>query len=418
MRHLVKLSVALLLFAGTLAAEDKPLLVYILAGQSNMDGHAKVSTFDYMREDPVTAPILEDMLGPDGKPKVCDDVWISLYTGNRELGEVHGKLTAGYGARLKFNESEDKIGPEFTFGIYMQKHVRQPILIIKTSWGGKSLNTDFRPPSAGIYELPEVTRKRWEESPDGGHGIPPEGERAEWWKQKHTATGVYYRMMIGHVKSVLRDIERVCPAYDPKAGYKLAGFVWFQAWNDLFDGRTYPEPGKPGGFDLYAEVLGHFIRDVRKDLGAPKMPFVIGVCGVGGEEEDSGRFRRQIEFRKAMAKPASLPEFKGNVFAVQTAPFWDKKLGAIELKLGQVKQMKYLLRNKNANSANADGTMTPAQQKEYMKEYEAELISPAEKALWERGASNGGYHYMGSAKIVAQIGKAFADALAGKNSPE
>jgi hypothetical protein len=31
--------------------------------------------------------------------------------------------------------------------------------------------------------------------------------------------------------------------------------------------------------------------------------------------------------------------------------------------------------------------------------------------MWDKGASNGGYHDFGSAKIFAQMGKAFADAL-------
>ena len=34
------------------AAEKKPLKVFILAGQSNMEGHAKVETFDYIGDDP------------------------------------------------------------------------------------------------------------------------------------------------------------------------------------------------------------------------------------------------------------------------------------------------------------------------------------------------------------------------------
>ena len=37
----------------------------------------------------------------------------------------------------------------------MQEAQPGPILIIKTAWGGKSLHTDFRPPSAGPYELNE-----------------------------------------------------------------------------------------------------------------------------------------------------------------------------------------------------------------------------------------------------------------------
>jgi len=41
---------------GSLQA--KPLEVYILAGQSNMEGHARISTFDYLVRDPETVPIL------------------------------------------------------------------------------------------------------------------------------------------------------------------------------------------------------------------------------------------------------------------------------------------------------------------------------------------------------------------------
>jgi alpha-galactosidase len=54
--------------------------------------------------------------------------------------------------------------------------------------------------------------------------------------------------------------------------------------------------------------------------------------------------------------------------------------------------------------------MAEAQQKEYLKKYEAELISPAEAAKWARGASNAGYHYLGCAKTFALMGQAFADA--------
>ena len=38
-----------------------------------------------------------------------------------------------------------------------------------------------------------------------------------------------------------------------------------------------------------------------------------------------------------------------------------------------------------------------------------EIFSHRDKEILE-GASNGGYHYLGSAKIFAQMGKAFAEA--------
>jgi alpha-galactosidase len=145
---------------------------------------------------------------------------------------------------------------------------------------------------------------------------------------------------------------------------------------------------------------------VRKDFGVPKLPFVIGVMGVSGAKPGEDI----TAFREAMTAPALLPEFKGNVIAVPTAPFWSEELGAIADKRELVKAMAYTLKNKNKNGPNKDGAMTDQQQKEYLKKFETDLITPAEAALWKRGASNAGYHYLGCAKTFALMGKAFAEA--------
>ncbi|MFN6313513.1 MAG: sialate O-acetylesterase [Planctomyces sp.] len=329
----------------TASAQGKSLKVFILAGQSNMEGHAAVSTFDYIGKDPLTAPILKEMRNPDGTPRICDHVWMSYLTGPYDgsaNGEGLGKLTAGFGARGdQPTRDGGKIGPEFTFGICMDKAIEQPILIIKTAWGGRSLNTEFRPPSAGEYKLPEQTQKLWDRHPDGAHGIPRLADRKKWQDDKNAASGVFYRMMVEHVKKVLADPGRVCPEYDRQAGYELAGFVWLQGFNDLVDGQTYPG----GNYDEYSRLLAHLIRDVRRDLSAPQMPFVIGVLGVGGESENEA-------FRRAMAAPADLPEFKGNVIAVPTAPFWDHDIAAAEPKRGQYDKI-----IDTAHELKADGTI-------------------------------------------------------------
>ena len=335
------------LFAAT-GAEAKPLKVFILAGQSNMEGHAEVRTFDYIGKDPLTAPILKEMRSPDGTPRVCDKVWMSYLTGPYDgsaNGEGLGKLTAGFGARGdQPTKDGGKIGPEFTFGISMEKELKEPILIIKTAWGGRSLNTEFRPPSAGQYKLPKEIQELWDKHPQGAHGIPKAEDRKKWQDDKNAASGVFYRMMIEHVKKVLADPKRVCPEYDEKAGYEVAGFVWLQGFNDLVDGTTYPGPDQPGKYDEYSRLLAHFIRDVRKDLSAPKMPFVIGVLGVDGESKN-------VNFRKAMAAPADMPEFKGNVVAVETAPFWDDAIAAAQPKQGEYNNIVG-----TAHTLKADGT--------------------------------------------------------------
>ena len=60
----------------------------------------------------------------------------------------------------------------------------------------------------------------------------------------------------------------------------------------------------------------------EKDLQAPDMKFVIGVMGVGGPWKSTPVRIVPIHgsFREAMAAAASMPEFKGNVMAVRTAP--------------------------------------------------------------------------------------------------
>ncbi len=380
-------------------AQSKPLKVFILAGQSNMEGHAKIETFDYIGDDPATAPLLKQMRGDDGQPRVCDGVWISYFTGSGDnSGEGFGKLTAGYGSRREPDKDGGKIGPEFTFGLTIDAAFEEPVLIIKTAWGGKSLHTDFRSPSAGPFVFNESQLASFQKQ-----GKDIEAIKAE----KVKATGHYYRLMIDHVRHVLADVKRVCPAYEARHGFELAGFVWLQGWNDLVDSGVYPNRMKPGGYDAYSDAMAHFIRDVRKDLNAPKMPFVIGVLGVGGANANP----QTIEFRKAMAAPAKLPEFAGNVIAVETAPFWSEELGAIADKHDKVRQMSFYLNSKHKDHANADGKMTDEQKSAYLKEFEAKLISPSEAAIWKRGASNAGYHYLGCAKTFALMGKAFAEAI-------
>ncbi len=375
-------------------AADKPLKVFVLAGQSNMQGHASVSTFDSLADDPKTAPLLKEMRGPDGKPKVCERVWISSVgcLGDRysDLQEQKGKLTAGFGA-----SNDLKIGPEFTFGLTMEKLLGEPILIIKTSWGGRSLHTDFRPPSGGPYVWSASELNRFKQRGDDLGKIQAE---------KVAATGLFYRHMTEHVRKVLKDIKRVVPEYDEKQGYELAGFVWFQGFNDLVDGGAYPDQMKPGGYDQYGELLGHLIRDVRKDLSAPKMPFVIGVMGIDGLQK--GNKPPQLHFRQAQAAPAALPEFKGNVKVVETAPFWDDDLNALHERMDKL--------NAKLNAEFKKQPNPTREVKEAAREKALrEDFKPDELRRYKAGVSNGGYHYLGAAKILAPIGKAFAEALVG-----
>src|SRR5437763_1465185 len=90
--------------------------------------------------------------------------------------------------------------------------------------------------------------------------------------------GASYRAMLDEVHTTLVDLKSHFPDYAGQ-GYELAGFIWFQGWNDMINTDYTAE---------YTANLAHFIRDVRKDFKSPKLPFVIGQMGVDGEKPGAG----------------------------------------------------------------------------------------------------------------------------------
>ena len=401
---------------GNAQAQENPLKVFVLVGQSNMQGHAHVRTLPHVGMDPRTKPLLDAIQNHDSEPRTIENVWIS-YLSSR--GVKTGQLMTGYGA------DDNKIGPELTFGIYMQKRLKQPILIIKTAWGGKSINTDFRPPSAGPYEFHDSVLDRLRKQ---GKDID------DIQTAKRKATGVYYRKTIDHVKKVLSDIKSVYPEYDADKGHELAGVVWFQGWNDMVDGGTYPRRGDAGGYDQYSKVLGHLIRDFRKDLSAPDLPFVIGVMGVGGPtptySPKQQRYKKiHQNFRDAMAAPAHEEAFTGNVVAVLTENYWDLELDAIlardaeiRSKLKQIKKEEKLEEfaqqmKENDTLSGEDLQAFEKLEKEgkleqaILQRMQAKEFTLQELQIQQLGKSNAAFHYLGCAKIMVQIGKAFAEAM-------
>jgi hypothetical protein len=159
-------------------------------------------------------------------------------------------------------------------------------------------------------------------------------------KTKIAASGVFYRMMVEHVKKVLADPARVCPAYDPDAGYELAGLYGFRV-------STISSMARPIRMAIMTNTRDCWHTSFvtcAPTLTPRRCHFVIGVLGVDGE--------KNVNFRKAMAAPAAMPEFIGNVVAVDTAPFWDRDIEAAEPKQGEYNEIVG-----TAHTLKADGTL-------------------------------------------------------------
>ncbi len=247
-----------------------PVRVFILAGQSNMEGHGQIQadprrnggqgSLEFLARDPRTRHTFRHTLDAQGRWVVRNDVWI-WYLGRQ------GGLTVGYGAR------KNRIGPEFQFGHVVGDGLKNPVVIIKTAWGGKSLYRDFRPPSAG-------------------------GE-----------VGPYYTLMIDHVRKVLADLKTVWPDYDGRA-YEIAGFGWHQGWNDGL---------KREWVDAYEQNLVHLIHDLRRSLKVKDLPVVIAASGFGGRKQ---KVDRRLGIIQAQFAVARRPELRGRVVTVETRDFF------------------------------------------------------------------------------------------------
>ncbi len=270
------------------------LKVFILAGQSNMEGHGKVEMGrnpDWKKDvkgvpreikggvgclrtlatDSETSSEYGKFLGPDGKWIERDDVFIYTTTS----GKKSGKLSVGFGKGNWF-------GPELGFGWQVGDYLKEPVLIIKTAWGGKDLAVDFRPPSSGSTELGKGKRE----------------------------PGSYYRQMMAIVKESLAKYETDFPELK---GLKpeFAGFGWHQGWNDGCNKDATAE---------YEKNMVNFINDVRKELGVKDLPFVIANTGQNGPGT-KGTFADLCEAQMNVGDPAKHPQFKGTVASVDTRPF-------------------------------------------------------------------------------------------------
>lgn len=293
-------------FAPQVQAAEKMVKVFILAGQSNMEGHGQVRSLDHLGEHPKHGDLLKKLKNADGSWVIRNDVTIYWKAKDRKMGP----LTVGWGA------SENEIGPELMFGTIMGDKYNEAVLLIKTAWGGKDVYCDFRSPSAGkLTGDEEVILKR------------------EHSENRNREIGLYYRKMVSEIKDCLVNIQNIVPGYNGQ-NYEIVGMAWFQGWNDFCEWHLQLD-GKRVGMgliDRYPHNLAAMFRDLRKDLDVPDMPIVIGELGVGGHEmskraenPDDREAVAMMKFRRAQKAVADDPSLK-NVTFVPTADFWDTRL--------------------------------------------------------------------------------------------
>lgn len=328
--------------------DGKHYKVFILAGQSNAQGKAPIPMMDAQAEAPATKDLYKH-LRKDGKWVVRDDVFCE-YQKNKK-----GPLTVGFG-------SAGRVGSELEFGFMMGDRFEEPVMVLKICWGGMSLFKNFRPPSSGLppaatlekeLEQAQARVKAANEKNKKNDPLPTMDDIKNEW-------GKCYRAIFTDYKEMADTYGNLFPALKGRTP-ELAGFVWFQGWNDQYN-----------GYEKEYEVnLKNLIKDIRKDFNAPKLPFVIVAMGQNGSTPAAGAM---LTIREAQMAMNDVPEFKGNVKAFRSD----------------------LLVDKDAERyATEKDPAARARDKEAAKLY----------------ASDEAYHYFGSAIWYMRIGHAMGEAM-------
>lgn len=183
--------------------EHSKVKIFLLGGQSNMSGWTPLSEIanEFKHEYP------EAMIWADGETvSGLSRHWMSLIPG---LGK-----------------SELYFGPELSFGPELAKYFPdEKIALLKCSWAGTDLVTQWRPPSSG------------------------------------RTTGYLYN---GFIKSVHEGLAALPVGLEPE----IAGMIWMQGESDAILTKTVA--------DEYEYNLTNLINDLRSEFKVPQLPFVIG----------------------------------------------------------------------------------------------------------------------------------------------
>ena len=269
-KNLLLFAVPNLAIAVAGMADGAPVKVFILAGQSNMVGAGQVKanperhdgkgSLEWLVESSPHKDRYAALRDADGAWVERDDVKIWF------LGRAGG-LRPGFGA------NENAIGPELGFGTVVGDAFDEPVALVKIAWGGKAIGKEFRPPSSG-------------------------GE-----------VGAEYRQLVDLSKETISNLATIFPEFEGRE-IELVGIGWHQGWNDRVN-QAFNE--------AYEENLANLVRDLRKELDAPNLPFVIAETGMTGPTENHPRALSLMAAQKAVAEK---PEFRSTVAFVPTRSFW------------------------------------------------------------------------------------------------
>jgi len=350
------------------AATNKPVKVFILSGQSNMVGFGR-----------------RDGSGPGTLNTIVrtENRFTNLVDGAGDWVALNNTLYRGVisdtGAGPMGPDVTGDFGPELGFGYVMDYHYDEPVLVIKSSIGNRSLSWDCLPPgSPRIDHTDGYTYAGYGDSPsrwptgDGPSpfvwyagkqyddfflyeddmGAPawadatdyPENcqvthngvayiSDAEHTSSSATEPGVgavwdtYWNLhSVFNVVDILDDFATQYPDWATQ-GFHIAGFAWFQGHKDGGEQGSGTAGLAATRYETNLVNLIDAMRDYYEDRYpgkiTPDAPFVVATCGFSGGNWTPGSSADTIwNAQMAVGDPAQHPQYAGTVSSVDTTNYW------------------------------------------------------------------------------------------------
>jgi hypothetical protein len=219
-----------------------------------------------------------------------EDVWyrgVVTAVGNRPLAVFGGR-----------------IGPEIGFGHAVGNFLDEPVLLLKTSQGNRSLSWDFLTPGSKQFEYKGKIYAGYKQTPlSWDKGTTP--KPINWY------AGKQYDDCIGAAHEVLRNFDKEFPHWKGR-GYEIKGFAWWQGDKD-----RYVEAHAV----RYEKNLVRLIKTLRTEFNAPKAKFVVATLGQTAKDAQPSNEKLILNAQLAVdGTTGNYPEFKGNVSTVYTHP--------------------------------------------------------------------------------------------------
>lgn len=287
---------------GKTADQSKEVAVFILMGQSNMVGMGDIGpdtqpgTLTFLTKTQKKYPFLIDNAG---QWTVRKDVY---YYDAREK----------HGAALSATANNGKsIGPELGFGYVMGQVLDEPVLVIKSCIGNRSLGWDLLSPGSERYEVNGKVYAGYKDSPESwARGTEPQPTVAKNGRPAWYA-GKQYDDDLANAKAALDNLATIYPDYKGQ-GYEIAGFVWWQGQKDT---------GSAVYASRYEQNLVHLIRCLRKDYNAPNAKFVLATIAFNGWKL-SGNGKTIADAQLSVGYEKKHPEFAGSVKCIEARDYW------------------------------------------------------------------------------------------------